>query len=200
MPDPTRAPNPCQCGCGQDAGYFPYNNKASGIVKGTPRRFILGHHSRLPEYQQKSPPFEECYTVQSNGCWFWNVIRDGDDGYGKYWIRGRKYSAHRVSYERRNGPIPKGARVDHVCHDPKACPGGVTCPHRSCVNPDHLQLLTHADNCRRGALAKLSMEQAADIRRRRSAGEKGVDLAREYGVRPSTISWITTGKTWAGTP
>jgi hypothetical protein len=48
------------------------------------------------------------------------------------------------------GPIPPGLYVDHACHttDPD-CAGGPNCPHRRCVNPDHLELVTDDENRRR---------------------------------------------------
>lgn len=126
----------------------------------------------------------------------WNKVQANEDGYGSYWAAGRKHKAHRYSYERTYGAIPPGAHLDHICHDPKTCDGGVECPHRACVNPDHLAITTHAANCRRGVNSKLDLAKARDIRRRFAEGEAGKALAREYGVRPSTISWIVQNKTW----
>lgn len=54
--------------------------------------------------------------------------------------------AHRVEWAKVNGPIPKGLTLDHVCHDPKVCQLGNDCPHRRCVNLDHLELVTPAEN------------------------------------------------------
>ena len=48
---------------------------------------------------------------------------------------------HRLSFEWVHGGIPEGMHVDHRCHT------------RNCVRPDHLRLVTHAQNGqnRRGA-------------------------------------------------
>lgn len=46
--------------------------------------------------------------------------------------------AHIVSYEMRNGRVPDGLELDHLCRTP------------ICVNPDHLEAVTHAENLRRG--------------------------------------------------
>lgn len=194
MTDPTD--RLCACGCGQPAGVYATSNSKAGIVAGQPKAFIHGHHSRLPEYQPHSRPFDDCYEIFDSGCWRWTNVRADEDGYGRYWVDGSKVPAHRYSYERTYGPIPDGVHIDHLCHDPKTCRGGKTCPHRACVNPEHLAIATHAANCRRGANAKLNYDQAAEIRRRRATGERGVDLAREFGVKPSTISWVVTGGTW----
>ncbi len=191
--EPTHQ-NLCQCGCGQPAGVYATSNSAAGIVAGQPKRFIHGHHSRVQPSRRAD--FDTCYTVTVDGCWQWNTVHDGCDGYGRYWDGRRNYPAHRHSYERTYGAIPKGAHLDHICHDPKTCVGGPTCPHRACVNPDHLAVTTHASNCRRGAIAKLDLAKARDIRRRFAAGELGIDLAREYGVKPTTISMVVRGQTW----
>lgn len=37
-----------------------------------------------------------------------------------------------------HGPVPAGMELDHMCHD------------RGCVNPLHLDLVTHQENCKRG--------------------------------------------------
>lgn len=45
---------------------------------------------------------------------------------------------HRVMYEHFVGPIPEGVEVDHLCRQPDCC------------EPSHLELVTHAENMRRG--------------------------------------------------
>lgn len=72
-------------------------------------------------------------------CWLWTgTIRSG--GYGR-WPGEKGSLAHRVSYELHRGPIPAGMQIDHLCRI------------RHCVNPDHLEPVTHAQNARRGAFA-----------------------------------------------
>lgn len=82
-------------------------------------------------------------------CWPWGGTIT-QDGYGAI-ARGKKiHAAHRLSYQLGGGTIPPGAVVDHRCHDPQECAGGVTCPHRSCMNPNHLRVLTNEENRRLG--------------------------------------------------
>lgn len=60
--------------------------------------------------------------------------------------------AHRRAWEEVNGPIPDGMTLDHVCHDPLVCRLGVECPHRRCVNLDHLAVCTPEENKSRGGI------------------------------------------------
>lgn len=84
------------------------------------------------------------------GCWEWTG-RTHAQGYGVFYFAKRLVSAHRVSYELVVGPIPKGLELDHVCHtNDLQCNAGNQCPHRRCVNPAHLEPITHLENCRRG--------------------------------------------------
>lgn len=82
-------------------------------------------------------------------CWRWNGAPSGN-GYAFFYVDNRHIYAHRFSWELANGPIPKGLVVDHRCHnDDQACPSGKGCPHRTCVNPAHLEPVTHRLNIQR---------------------------------------------------
>lgn len=74
-----------------------------------------------------------------SGCLIWlgNVSNKG-------------YGPHRRIYEQTVGPVPDGMHLDHRCHDPKQCKGGVTCPHRRCVDVTHLEITTPRENAIRG--------------------------------------------------
>jgi hypothetical protein len=99
---------------------------------------------------------------------------------------GSAMSARRWAYIRANGPIPDSAKVYLLCKT------------RTCVNPKHLELLTHAQHTQRGTVAKLTLAQAREIRAAKLLAPRGtgIKLAAKYGVSPATISDIWVGKTW----
>jgi hypothetical protein len=80
--------------------------------------------------------------VQSSGYGLANLTTDG------VVVR---TGAHRAVYEHLVGPIPPDMCIDHGCHNADTtCPGGNDCPHRRCVNPSHLEVVTRGENSRRG--------------------------------------------------
>lgn len=87
------------------------------------------------------------WMVADNGCWQWTGELDLD-GYAS---TGAPYrSVHRAVYAEHRGPIPRRMVLDHRCHtDDAGCPGGRSCLHRRCVNPDHLEPVSQAENLRR---------------------------------------------------
>lgn len=90
-----------------------------------------------------------------DSCWLWTGATT-HNGYGRFRVfrdgRWTHQMAHRWAYEERHGPIPAGIYPDHTCHtnDP-ACPGGITCRHRPCCNPAHLDGTTDDEENRRRA-------------------------------------------------
>ena len=69
-------------------------------------------------------------------CWEW--LGSKSNGYGRFWFEGRLVQAHRWAYETVAGPIPEGLELDHLCRV------------RHCVNPSHLEPVTHYQNIIRG--------------------------------------------------
>ncbi len=102
----------------------------------------------------KRPPEErmERFIDRSagDGCWLWTGSIN-PDGYGQFDWAG----AHRAVYRKYRGPIPSGLQLDHMCHNADlTCPGGRSCMHRRCVNPDHLEPATTAENTGRAGWAR----------------------------------------------
>jgi hypothetical protein len=88
--------------------------------------------------------------VADNGCWRYRGTT-APDGYGRINLGGRVHLVHRLAYAVLVGPLGDGGEVDHACHnDDENCLGGVDCLHRACFRPDHLVVLDHAENVRRG--------------------------------------------------
>jgi hypothetical protein len=88
-----------------------------------------------------------------------------------------------VYYEHHVGPIPDGLVIDHLCRV------------HNCVNPEHLEPVTPAENTRRGHLAKLTHDQVQEILRSDAPSRV---LMYQYGVSRATIQSIRRGTTWAG--
>jgi hypothetical protein len=90
-------------------------------------------------------------TVESdNGCIYWLGGFSGS-GYGTINVPGYgPQYVHRVIAAHRFGDLPDDLTVDHTCHNrSEDCEGHHRCEHRGCVNPDHLELVTQAENQRR---------------------------------------------------
>lgn len=78
-------------------------------------------------------------------CWLWTAGRT-PEGYGKYSITASdQLGAHRFAYEALVGPIPPGLTLDHLCRT------------LACVNPDHLEPVSRAENIRRSPGGRASI-------------------------------------------
>jgi hypothetical protein len=73
-------------------------------------------------------------------CWLWQGWVN-ERGYGTLAVEGQTRRAHRVSYEEYVGPIPEGHELDHLCRT------------RHCINPGHLEPVSHEVNVQRAAEA-----------------------------------------------
>lgn len=74
---------------------------------------------------------------KTGDCWLWTASKTSA-GYGNFKAAANNVYAHRLSYEWLMGPIPEGLVIDHLCRVP------------NCVNPEHLEPVTHKENVRRG--------------------------------------------------
>jgi hypothetical protein len=86
---------------------------------------------------------------KTDSCWVW-IGSVTAYGYPKFRTYQHVDAAYRVLWADLNGPIPDGMQLDHLCHSrDSACMEGPNCPHRRCVNPEHLELVDGATNVRR---------------------------------------------------
>lgn len=161
----------CECGCGGQTSLAKKTMTKYGHVRGQPVRFIPGHQFRRP-----GPLYEEDDHGYSTPCWRW-LRYTTPNGYGQF----HQVLAHKVFWERENGPVPDGLELDHLCRN------------SACVNPAHLEPVTHAENMRRGKRTKLNPDAVREIR---ASPDEERELARRYGVTPQAIHKIRRRISW----
>lgn len=128
-------------------------------------------------------------------CWEWGD-RTNVRGYGRFWLNGKEYYAHRIAYFLTQGFIPGGKGVLH------------SCDNTSCENPNHLFSGTQKENMydmiRKGRASfppgyrkAVTEEDVFKIRERCFLGEVQTKVARDYGVSQQYVSDIVNKKAWA---
>lgn len=157
----------------------------------------------------------------NTGCWLWSGAHSAKSGYGCFRVRwGGKpssQSAHRVAWALANGTVPpKGLFVCHKCDTP-ACvnpdhlwlgtpkqntadmmskgrrvPPKTSNRLRGDAHPSRAQ----PEKLVRGEGHHFSKVTAADVLVIRASTEKGVVLAKRYGMTPSALSRIRRGLVW----
>lgn len=104
-----------------------------------------GHYDQQHKGQEMRPlrrmirgasPTERFWSSvdKTTDCWTWT--RSKRNGYGQFAITSKDVRyAHRHAWELLRGEIPEGMMLDHICGN------------RACCNPDHLRVVTNAQNC-----------------------------------------------------
>lgn len=142
---------------------------------------------------------------KGEGCWLWQAGKI-QPGYGAMHFQGRQQLAHRIAWQlEHQRVIPKGM---HICHH---------CDNPPCVRPDHLFLGSAKDNMndmhrkgragdrewwkrpgRRHHFAKLTLEQAVEVRRLYKETDKTQrQIAEQFGVSQAAIWHILKGLSYA---
>lgn len=109
-----------------------------------------------------------------HGCWIWKASGN-DAGYGQFFpVKGVRVYVHRFSYLYFIGEIPERHEIEHECRN------------RGCVNPFHLDVLTHIENCRRGTAGEKSK-----LRPKPTHCPQGHEYTAE-----NTLRWSVHGGRW----
>lgn len=84
-------------------------------------------------------------ATASGECWNWNGQAElQGKRYGRHRVFGTWHQAHRIAWLDFGRKIPNGLHMDHLCRNTR------------CVNPDHLDPVTQAENVQRGILGAIT--------------------------------------------
>lgn len=131
--------------------------------------------------------------IEPDACWNW-IAGCFEDGYGAFSSgtttagNNRVVKAHRLAFELLSGTtLPSKTLLLHHCDNKRCC------------NPRHLYVGTYADNMfdrtTRGIHRphhRINRINTEELRRRRKAGERVKDLAKEFGVSRQHVWRVST--------
>jgi HNH endonuclease len=125
------------------------------------------------------------------GCWVWqgNFTRGG---YGQFSVNNKTFRAHRYALMIENGEIPPVVDVHHKCLN------------RACVNPAHLEPLTHQENMKeaarrgvwtgeRNGRAKRTESEVQIIRCLKTVGLSVGTISRKMSIPNRSVYYALTG-------
>lgn len=104
------------------------------------RRRMPKNATRRTQSVRRAKPAIERFTAKyriEGDCWLWLGAKNSK-GYGLFLVSsGKGMAAHKFAYEHFVCDVPNGLELDHLCRK------------RDCVNPAHLEPVTHKENLRR---------------------------------------------------
>jgi hypothetical protein len=131
-----------RCGVARDIAYQPRPDTIC-------RKCAASHASTMsaaaPRPGEMHRIMEKIERSAATGCWLWTASCR-QNGYGQVYFRGTMTEAHRAVWTLHRGSVPIGMQLDHLCRV------------RSCVNPDHLEVVTGRENTYR-SLAPSAMNK-----------------------------------------
>lgn len=141
------------------------------------RNYCNSHYSRVKSGKPAGGPIRrrfdshaealDAYSTRNGDCIEWTGATAGG-GYGVISARGEKKFAHRVAWERVNGPVPDGHEVDHICRN------------TSCVNPVHLRVATHKQNTENRGAYRNSKSGIRGVSWNKARGKWQVTIRHNY--------------------
>lgn len=127
IPQSYNKPSPCRDVPSVDASKAPAGEACLDMIKDA-------QLSAVPGYWFDNIAFEAM-----TGCWLWiGPITVYGYGQSRKWPGTKSKRAHSALYEITIELIPAAYDADH------------TCRNRACVNPLHIEPVTHKENCLRG--------------------------------------------------
>lgn len=164
--------------------------------------FCSTHYKRFMKYgdpllkQEPRKPIN--FKVSNSGCFECTSHSKNKNGYAMTCANGKAIGVHRFIYQEMLGEIPKDLVVRHKCDNP------------SCINPEHLELGTVADNNndrdKRGrhkplkgsenGFSKLNENEVIEIKMLLGNKHNKKQIAERYKVSVSTIYAISNKQNW----
>lgn len=126
-----------------------------------------------------------CCRSQIPGVWLWLGCLNRK-GYAQIGLGPKVLRAHRFAFELFRGPLSASLDIDHLCRV------------RCCVNPHHLEPVTHRENCKRGKLG----EKVTGIQKAKTHCPYGHAYTAEntYTTKAGTRQCKACGPMWKRNP
>lgn len=125
--------------------------------------------------KKRKHDYSKKYFIADDGCWNWLGSKN-KFGYSTS-------HTHRIFYKLYKGKIPEGLILDHLCRN------------ASCINPDHLEAVTYAENARRGLQSKLTKDDVMKIRELKGKYTQ-TEIAIMFDINQCNVSRIINKKRW----